>query len=83
MTTIAALYHNPTRLDRSPGCIGNDTRHHYQLTNDIALQISQHLRMLITPELDLEARHWVKVFKIITEVVGSVYLLNRILKLYN
>lgn len=56
MTTVAALEDNFASFDVSLSGCCNDTWNYNKLTNEVALQISQHFGVLVTLNLHLECR---------------------------
>ena len=54
MATILALDSDPGGPNGSPASIGDDTRNYNQLSNEVALQVSEHSWVLITVNLHLE-----------------------------
>jgi hypothetical protein len=81
MPAVPALNSHLRRSDRSSACIGDDTRDDDQLTNQIALQVSQHAGVLITVNLHLERRNIISLVKVLCEIVSFVNLLHCFLKL--
>jgi hypothetical protein len=83
MSTVLALNSHFRSSNCSPACIGNDARHYNQLTNEVALQVSEHARILITVNLHLEVRNRVSFLEVLTEIVSLVNLLHCFLELSN
>ena len=54
MAAVLALDSDPGGSDGGPASIGNDTRNYNQLSNEVALQVSEHAWVLITVNLHLE-----------------------------
>jgi hypothetical protein len=82
MPTVFALNSNLRSSNSSPASISNNARDYNQLSNKVALQISEHARNLITVNLHLELRHRVSLFELLTEIVSLVHLLHCFFKLY-
>ena len=54
MAAVLALDSDPGGPDCGPASIGDDTRNYNQLSNEVALQVSEHAWVLITVNLHLE-----------------------------
>jgi hypothetical protein len=76
MPAVFALHSNLRRSNSSPTSISDNARDNNQLSNKVALQISEHARNLIAVNLHLELRHRVTLFELLTEIVSLVHLLH-------
>jgi hypothetical protein len=83
MSAIAALHSNSGCTNGCPASVGDDTRNNNKLTNEVALEISQHLGDFVTVDLNLEIRHNVPILEMKAEIVSLVNLLNSFFKLEN
>jgi len=81
MTTVSALDGYLGCSDSGSACVSDDTRDNNQVANKIALQISQHLGMLITVNLNLEIWNGVSISCLLLEIVSSVHFLHGFLEL--
>jgi hypothetical protein len=83
VATVAALDGDLVGSDGRATRIGDDSRHHNQLADQVALQVSQHARELLAVDLHLELRYIVVLLEVLREVVALVHLLHRPLELFN
>ena len=84
MAAVSALNSHLGSSNRCSACVGNNTRNDNQLTNQVALEISEHFRELISVNLHLEQGHTLSILGLfLVEIVSPVDLLNGFLKLKN
>ena len=81
MSAVGALNSHFGGTNGSSARVSYDARHHNQLAYQVALEISQHLRELITLNLNLEMGNLVSILKI--EIVSLIDLLNGFFELKN
>ena len=82
MSAVSALNSHFGSSNSCSARVGNDTRNDNQLANQIALEISEHFRELISVNLHLEQGHSLSILGLIlVEIVGPVDLLDGFLKL--
>ena len=84
MAAVSALNSHLGSSNSCSACVGNNTRNDNQLPNQIALEVSEHLRELISVNLHLEQGHTLSILGLfLVEIVSPVDLLNGFLKLKN
>jgi len=82
MAAVSALDSHLGSSNSCSACVGNNTRNDNQLPNQIALEVSEHLRELISVNLHLEQGHTLSILGLfLVEIVSPVDLLNGFLKL--
>ena len=84
MTAVSALNSHFGSSNSCSARVGNNTRNYNQLANQIALEISEHFRELISVNLHLEQGHSLSILGLVlVEIVSPVDLLDGFLKLKN
>lgn len=81
MSTVPALHSDLGGSDLSPARISDDTWDYNQLPDQVALQLSQHSRVLIAVELNLKQGKVLSLVSILAEIVSFVNLLYGFLEL--
>ena len=81
MTAVAALNSHFGGTDSCSTGVSDDTWNHNQLTNKVALEVSQHLRDFICMHLHLEEGNIITFLEVQVEIVSLIHLLNSFLEL--
>lgn len=81
MSTVAALNSDLGSTNSGSASVSDDTWNNNQLSNQVALEISEHLRNFISVDLNLELRNAVSILEVKIEIVSLVDLLNCFLEL--
>ena len=83
MAAVFALHSHLRCSNRSSACVCDNAWDHNKLTDEVALQFSQHAGVLISVDLHLEDGNIVSFLKVFIEIVSFVDMLNRFLELNN
>ena len=82
MTTVSALNSHLGGSDSCSACVGNNTWNDNHLPNQVALEISDHSRDLISVNLHLEQGNTLSILGLLLlGIVTPVHLLDSFLKL--